>query len=129
MRFVPKQSWKEIDQRRSERYSKHGRLMEREVIDFLKEVSDGENKVFEEVEHHPQGSREDNEGKDITVGRKVNGTLQKRSFGITISLQRFHKTKNKHPGIPVFHTPIGFNRENLLSKVLQLFDRSFRSEE
>lgn len=114
---------KEISGRKSERYAKIGLENEELVAVFLRNAKDSEGRpFFEKVVHHDQLSRADLRGKDITVYRKVNGIVYQRSFGVTISIRRFHKTQNVHKNTPVFCTPVGFNQQNLLAKVLDLFN-------
>lgn len=119
---VSKQKWKEINGRKAQRYSRLGRQMEVDIAAFLSEATKDGVKLFERVVRHLPGGYADRGGSDITIYRNINGDIQKKSFGITISQQRFNETRNKHEGVPVFYTPIGFNRERLLSKIMDLFD-------
>lgn len=117
------QKWKEVSGRKSQRYARIGLENEESVAVFLENAKDSEGQpVFEKVVHHTQLSRADHEGKDITVYRKVNGVVHQRSFGVTISISRFHNTQNTHENTPVFYTPVGFNQQNLLSRILDLFN-------
>jgi len=118
---LARQKRKEIDARKSKRYAKVGLEMEEAIAEFLRNATNSNGQpIFEEVVHHKQSSPADLNGKDITVYRKVDNILLDRSFGVTISLKRFHKTQNLHQ-TPVFFTPIGFNQQNLLKKILDLF--------
>jgi len=120
---VTKKDWKEINNRKSRRHAQVGLEIEEKIALFLQNAVDGqENQVFEGVLHHKQFSKADFQGKDITVYRKVNGSLEKRSFGVTTSLQRFHRTKKMHPGVVIFYTPVDFNPQKFLKKILELFD-------
>lgn len=120
---MTKQKWKDINERKSERYAQIGLETEEAIAAFLRNAVDGEERpIFEEVIHHKRFSQSDLNGKDITVYRKIGGIVLGRSFGVTISIKRFHKTQNTHANIPVFYTPIGFNPQHLLSKVLGLFN-------
>lgn len=118
---LARQKRKEINERKSNRYAEVGLEMEEAIAELLRNATNGDGQpIFEEVVHHQRSSRADLDGKDITVYRKVDGISSERSFGVTISLKRFHKTKNLH-STPVFFTPVGFNPQNLLKKILDLF--------
>lgn len=120
---MTRQKWKEINERKSGRYAKVGLETEEAIAVFLRNAVDSEERpIFREVVHHERLSRADLGGKDITVYREIDGVLHKRSFGVTISIKRFHKTQNTHTDTPVFYTPVGFNPQKLLSKVLGLFN-------
>ncbi|MBN2093894.1 MAG: hypothetical protein JW740_00765 [Candidatus Zambryskibacteria bacterium] len=118
----PKQKWDEINIRRMERYGKIGLEIESKIANFLQEVKDNEgNPIFERVIHHEQFSTDDLRGRDISVYLRKNGTLFKRSFGVTTSLRRFHQKNGLHKA-PLFFTPVDYNPEHLLQKILSLFE-------
>ena len=118
----PKQKWEEINRRKSLRYASIGLEIEEQIVEFLREVKDDRDEpIFEKVIHHCQFSPADLHGKDITVLLKKNGKVQKRSFGVTTSLRRFHQNNGLHK-TPLFYTPVDYNPQHLLRNVLSLFN-------
>lgn|GEM_PF-3357844 len=121
---LARQKWKDINVRKSRRYAEIGLRVEAEIAEFLTEAKNGDDQpLFDKVVHHKRCSYADLDGKDITVYRKIEGRLYQRSFGVTISLRRFNKTQNIHPDVPLFYTPVGYNQEKLVAKVLALFEK------
>ncbi len=117
----PKQSWKEINGRKSQRYAEFGREQELLVETFLRDAKDGEENLFIEVVRTEPNSPEDEQGCDFIVKRKVNDLILERAFGITISQKRRRISKGMHDA-PQFYVPIGFNTDRFLKKILDLFE-------
>ena len=124
---MTRRNWVEINQRRFERYAIVGLQTEEKIAVFLVEIVDDKgDKIFEEVVHHEQNSHADWQGKDITVYRRIDGVLHRRSFGVTTSIKRFNQTKKKHE-IPVFYTPVNFNPQSLLCQKFLTCSTSIKS--
>lgn len=119
----PRQNWRTINIRKRRRYSKIGRQMECEIAEFLGQAEDDQgNRIFERVIRHRPWSPADLRGKDITVFLKEEDRVRTKSFGVTISIRSFHRSAAIHPRVPVFFTPVNYNREHLVGKILALFD-------
>lgn len=104
--------------RRSERMSRHGRLLEEVVLLLAKMQEQGKIASFI---RHPANSIEDSDGKDFTVTVMQNGQASTCSFGVTISPRRWRDGKMKHPHVPQFCWPIGTNRDTMEKRILELF--------
>ena len=112
----PKQEWKEIDARRSERYAKIGEELEKKVEEILESLQ--ESLLIEKWIHTPKHSAEDHDGIDFIVEK---GCIQK-SFGVTISSRSWNRAKLIHPKTPQFCFPIGTSDERIKQRILELFD-------
>lgn len=120
--------WKEVNGRRSERWSKVGRDFEQQVLQILSDASRGETPMFENVVYHIPNSKEDSEGRDFTVCRAVGGTIESRSFGVTISSRSLQEARLLHPDIPQMHFPVGTKPETILRRICALFDTSVTAQ-
>lgn len=108
--------------RRSNRYSKLGRDNEIIASEELEKATNPDGSpMFCNVVRHEPNSKEDQSGCDFTVSRVVDGETVCRSFGITISRRNLGEAKMKHPEVPQFHVPLGFNPQTLIRNVLKLF--------
>lgn len=105
--------------RRGERYAKIGRKFEGEVADLLRKMQD--EKLILGFVHHAPNSEEDGDGRDFTVTGLVGGKEAERSFGVTISLQSWQRSKIVHPDVPQFCFPIGTKPETIRARILELF--------
>ena len=109
--------------RKKERYSRIGQSSENEIEEILKNEKDSRGEsVFSKVLHHKKYGFKDRDGKDFTVYRTVGDLTLFRSFGVTISERSYYQAKVKHPATVSIYTPIGFNRDNFIKKVLALFN-------
>lgn len=107
--------------RRAERYSKLGREQEQNIYKILAEAQLNDSPIFSSVVQHEPNGPEDKQGKDLTVGKMINGQEELRSFGITISIKQFHKKSGAGQTVPQFCFPIGIKPETVIKKVLGLF--------
>ena len=109
----------EASGRKADRYAEIGRKFEGEVAALLQKMQD-EKLILRFVSHGP-GSEEDHDGRDFTVAAVVAGQEAERSFGVTISLRRWHVSKMLHPDVPQFCFPLGTKPETIRARVLGLF--------
>jgi len=103
----------------STRRSKWGRMMELRVSDILKKMV--EEGVLESSVYNEPNSAEDADGKDFTVRKKIDGKMEERSFGITISQKNLFDSQTKHPDVSQWWLPINTNDSTIEHKVLSLF--------
>lgn len=106
--------------RRSERYGEIGRKFESEVADLLQKLQD--EKLIAAFVAHPPDSPEDRQGRDFTVAVEIGGKTVEKSFGVTISLQRWNHSKILHPDVPQFCFPIGTKPETIRKRIFELFE-------
>jgi len=105
--------------RKAERYGEIGRKFEGEVAELLQKMQD--EKLIARFTAHPPDSPEDQQGRDFTVVVANGGKETERSFGVTISLQRWNQSKVLHPDVPQFCFPIGTKPETIRARILELF--------
>lgn len=118
---MPRQKWDEINARRSDRYANIGREQESLLEEILLSARDERGvHLFCEVTRTAPNSELDEAGCDFIVKREIQGVVVTRTFGISISARSVRTSRLKHD-IPQFHVPIGFNRERIIARVLQLF--------
>ena len=106
-------------ERRGDRYAEIGRRFETEVAGYLQKMQD--EKLILGFVHHAPHSKEDGDGRDFTVTGLVERKPAERSFGVTISLASWNRSKVLHPDVPQFCFPIGTKPETIRARVLELF--------
>ncbi|HTK59847.1 MAG TPA: hypothetical protein VL283_01445, partial [Candidatus Baltobacteraceae bacterium] len=80
----------------------------------------GEKLIVGFTRHEPR-SPEDHDGRDFTVVALVDGKEVEKSFGVTISLQSWSRSKTLHPDTPQFCFPLGTKPETIRTRILDLF--------
>lgn len=100
------------DERRAERFAGYGRQQELSVKQILED-----SKLFDKVILHPPHSASDGQGQDFTVLRGE----QFVSFGVTISLKSWNRSKVIYPDIPQFCFPLNAKPETVIRRVAELF--------
>lgn len=109
--------------RKSERYSEQGRIMEKRVRDILNNTLINGIPLFLEVIYHQPHSKIDCEGADFTVTKKVGQQLLQISFGISISQHICEESKAKHPDKLQLCFPIGISDRRIIERVEELFNK------
>lgn len=104
--------------RKANRYSAYGREQEQRVKQILSDSG-----LFDDVILHEAYSEADGAGLDFTV-RKGERTA---SFGITISIRKWHQHKAKHPNVPQFYFPVNVRPETVIRNVSGLLTDVERS--
>lgn len=110
---------KEFGARKAERYSRHGRELEKRVALILEKMRK-EGRINGFICHRPY-SREDLDGYDFTVIRMQNERESKISFGVTISARSLRKYEFNHPGKPCIHIPFEMRDERISERIERLF--------
>ena len=105
--------------RRSERRAELGRGLENEVENLLQAMLD--DGLIAEFRANAPNTKADQEGKDFTVTRLMDGARETRHFGVTISPRSWRTAKAVHNDVPQFCWPIGTNRDTMRRRILELF--------
>ncbi len=111
--------FKAFKDRRSQRMASIGIALEDEVSKILLDMR--EKSLIADFKSHKHNSNEDMEGKDFTVTKIINNSEVIRSFGVTISIRCWHRSKMRHNEIPQFCFPIGTKPETMQKRILELF--------
>jgi len=115
-----KKAFLDFRSRASERGATRGRDLEKEVEKILSKM-EAEGKLSSVVYHSPN-SLPDSEGKDFTVGQTNEGGEELfRSFGVTVSMRRWGRSKVLHRDVPQLCFPPGTKPETIQKRVLELF--------
>ena len=109
----------EASGRKSQRMADAGRAFEEEVAGILERML--EEKLISGFVAHAPHSSEDAQGRDFTVTSIAGGKTVERSFGVTISLKRWQRSKILHPDVPQFCFPLGTKPETVRKRILELF--------
>ncbi len=105
--------------RHGERFAGYGRVLEEEMVTHLTRMKDaGDIDGF--VRHTPN-STEDEQGKDFTVTKIVDGEPREVHLGVTISIRSWHKSRVRHAKIAQLCFPIGTKPETIRARILELF--------
>jgi hypothetical protein len=104
--------------RRTERFAAYGRRQEQTRREILVSYMVDDQPFFDDVVLHPPCGAEDANGKDFTV-RRGNKSV---SFGMTISLKSWNRSKVLYPEIPQFCFPLNVRPETVISRILELFE-------
>ena len=75
------------------------------------------------VIHHPPNSFEDQNGKDFTVSKVINGEIVTKSFGLTFSMSRELRATKKHPDVPQKYIPLWASDKEIEDTILSLFSQ------
>ena len=119
MRWKNKKDFQAYCKRRSERMSRLGQELEKQVENILLQM--WEERLICAFAHNPANSLEDSQGKDFSVTQETGGEETVRHFGVTISMRSWQKAKGKHEDVPQFHFPIGTNKKTIEKRILELF--------
>ncbi len=117
--FIKRSDRRKLSQgRAARRGSLRGRELERTVTEHLERMKNSKQ-ITDYIAHQPN-SKEDHEGRDFTVRFGEGECAQEHSFGVTISLRKFHRTQGPQNQVKQFCFPIGTNRETIIKRILGL---------
>ncbi len=120
MSFRNGRAAEEWAKRHALRFAKIGLDLENQVASLLESMKN--EKVITSFEKHPHHSTEDQDGKDFTVTREIEGKIVTRHFGVTISVRSWGMSKTRHPHTQQFCFPIGTKTETMRKHILKLFE-------
>ena len=109
---------KEFGARKAERYSRHGRELERRVVLILEKMKK-EDRIKNYTYHEPF-SQEDLKGEDFTIIKEINGQEVAIGFGVTISARSKTRHKINHPDKPCIHIPFEMRDERIIERIEKL---------
>ena len=98
--------------------------MELIVENALRNATEDGMNVFQRVVRHKPRTPEDHAGADFTVDKLVDGNLKCVSFGITISMSSWEKSKKLHTDKPQLFIEYGTSDNRIVQRIQDLFSNS-----
>lgn len=110
--------FKAYQARRSNRVAARGRELEGRIEKILQRMKT-EGKIDDFIMHPPY-SKEDHEGADASTIKKG----VRKSFGVTISMRSWARSKKLHPDRPQFCFPLETKEETIERRILKLHEEN-----